>query len=43
MNTTEKLKMHLRSTWRNLLVSVLRLTCRVQDGLELRVKRLTPS
>jgi hypothetical protein len=43
MKTAERLRQNLRASWRKLLVSMLRLTFRVQDGLELRVKRLAPN
>jgi hypothetical protein len=40
MKTTEKLKTRLRASWRIMLVSLLRVTSRVQAGLEARVQRL---
>ncbi len=36
--TTETVRQHVRASWRHLLVSLLRLTGRVQDGLERRVR-----
>lgn len=35
---TETARRHVRASWRHLLVSLLRLTSRVQDGLERRVR-----
>ena len=37
---SEKLRTRLRVSWRTMLVSLLRVTRRVQDGLETRVQRL---
>ena len=39
MKATEKVKTHLRASWRGLLVSLLRLAARVRSGLERRVQR----
>lgn len=36
MKTFEKVKSHLRSSWRRLLTSLQRLSCRVRAGLEPR-------
>ncbi|AMV24241.1 hypothetical protein VT84_07580 [Gemmata sp. SH-PL17] len=36
---TERLKTHLRASWRFVLVSLLRLTRRVETGLAARVHR----
>lgn len=38
---TEKLRTRLRASWRRVLVSLLRLTYRVQDKLEARVQKLS--
>ena len=40
MKTSERLKTGLRASWRQLLVSLLRVTTRVKNGLEARVQRL---
>ena len=40
MKATEKLKTRLRASWRELLISLLQVTYRVQDGLTARINRL---
>ena len=40
MKTVERVKSGVRASWRLMLVSLLRLTSRVRDGLEARVRRL---
>ena len=40
MKNCDQLKTRLRASWRQFLVSLLRVTTRVKDGLEARVQRL---
>ena len=39
MSATDKVRAGLRASWRHLLVSLLRLTARAQDGLVRRLGR----
>jgi hypothetical protein len=39
MKTTDKLKARVRASWRQLLLSLLRITYRVQNGLEARLDK----